>query len=148
MNKITDLLCFIYVVYNIGVTSYGIALVTATFLRERGLLFAEQPTLVQVPTTELFGAFLAYWVEKLSAPGLVIDPLGLNNGQCRDPVVIYDPVLLGVNVASRITDATRRKLHLACIAVYERLDEFLQSRVEAGLTFKSLAEETRQIVGL
>jgi len=130
------------------VTSYAIALVTAAFLREHGLLFAAQPPLLVMPATELFGAFLAYWVEKLSAPGLAIDPLGLNDAQCSDPIVIYDPVLRGVNVASRINDTTRIILHRTCQTVYKLLDTSLRRQVEAGLSLRELAEETRRALGL
>jgi len=123
--------------------------VTATFLLQRGMLFGSGQPQPNTPSTEIFGNFLAFWVEKLSVSGSPIDPLGLNTGaECDDPVVIFDAVRPGLNVAGRINERTRRDICRACRGLYDFVDASLRTFASNGRTFKALSESARLHAGL
>jgi len=116
------------------------------FLRERGIFFTDgQPANVE-PLEDLLEAYLRFWLSHLES-GMPIDPLGINRGRrSMDPVTIFDPVLQGVNVASRITLTTKTALFDACLEVYNYTDAVLATFASGGRTLAELATNARAIV--
>jgi len=59
------------------------------------MLLAAENQVSPVPLIELFGAYLAYWVEILSEPGMFIDPMGTGRGYvCDDAIALVKMAFL------------------------------------------------------
>jgi len=63
-----------------------------------------------------------------------------------DPVTIFDPVFQGVNVASRITLATKTALFDACLELYDYTNAVVATFASGGRTLAELATNARALV--